>query len=110
MTDLTGALSVLVQLKLNASVQLSGDQTVGYNHHHSRDEEQSEQQQHIPGKTARVEREREKQRREKTICREEREKAAAESEFNQPLQTKPNTSDVCASGCKTTSSFFPRAP
>ncbi len=50
MMDLTGGLSALAQLKLNASVELSGDQTVGYNHHHSRDEEQSEQQQHIPEK------------------------------------------------------------
>lgn len=61
MTDLTGGLSALVQLKLNASVQLSGDQTVGYNHHHSRDEEQREQQQHIPGNTGRMERERERE-------------------------------------------------
>lgn len=50
MMDLTGGLCVLAQLKLNASVKLSGDQTVGYNHHHSRDEEQSEQEQHIPEK------------------------------------------------------------
>lgn len=50
MMDLTCGLSVLAQLKLNASVELSGDQTVGYNHHHSRDEEQREQQQHIPEK------------------------------------------------------------
>lgn len=50
MMDLTGGLSALAQLKLYASVELSGDQTVGYNHHHSRDEEQSEQQQHIPEK------------------------------------------------------------
>lgn len=50
MADLTGGLSALAQLKLHASEELSGDQTVGYNHHHSRDEEQSEQQQHIPEK------------------------------------------------------------
>ncbi len=50
MLDLTGGLFALVQLKLNASIELSGDQTVGYNHHHSRDEEQSEQQQHVPEK------------------------------------------------------------
>lgn len=50
MMVLTGSLSVLAQLKLNASYELSGDQTVGYNHHHSWDEEQSEQQQHIPEK------------------------------------------------------------
>lgn len=54
---LTGGLCALAQLKLNATEELSGDQTVGYNHHHSWDEEQSEQQQHIPGKTARMERE-----------------------------------------------------
>ena len=48
--DLTGGLSALAQLELNASEELSGDQAVGYNHHHSRDEEQSEQQQHIPEK------------------------------------------------------------
>lgn len=48
--DLTSGLCVLAELKLNASVELSGDQTVGYNHHHSGDEEQSEQQQHIPEK------------------------------------------------------------
>lgn len=50
MMDLTSGLSVLAQLKLNASVELSGDQTVGCNHHHSRDEEKGEQQQHIPVK------------------------------------------------------------
>ena len=48
--DLTSGLSALAQLKLHASVELSGDQTVGYNHHHSRDEEQSDQQQDIPEK------------------------------------------------------------
>ena len=50
MIDLTSALAALVQLKLNASVELSGDQTIGYNHHHSWDEEQNEQQQYIPEK------------------------------------------------------------
>ena len=48
MRDLTSGLFVLTQLKLNASVKLSGDQTVGYNHHHSWDEEQSEQKQNVP--------------------------------------------------------------
>lgn len=46
--DLTGGLLALAQLKLNAPVELSGDQTVGYAHHHSRDKEQNEQQQHVP--------------------------------------------------------------
>lgn len=50
--DLTRALGVLAQLKLDASVELSGNQTIGYNHHHSWDEEQYEQQQHVPGKEA----------------------------------------------------------
>lgn len=50
MTNLTSGLFVLAQLKLNASVQLPGDQTVGYNHHHARDEEQNKQQQNIPAK------------------------------------------------------------
>lgn len=50
--DLTRALGVLAQLKLNASVELSGNQTIGYNHHYSWDEEQNEQQQHVPGKEA----------------------------------------------------------
>lgn len=50
MMDLTSGLRALAQLKLHASVELSGDQTVGYNHHHSWDEEKSKQQQHIPEK------------------------------------------------------------
>lgn len=50
MMDLTGGLSVLAQLKVNASEELSGDQTVRYHHYHSRDEKQSEQQQYIPEK------------------------------------------------------------
>lgn len=50
MMGLTSGLRALAHLKLHASEQLSGDQTVGYNHHHSRDEEQSKQQQHIPEK------------------------------------------------------------
>lgn len=48
MTDLTGGFFVLAQLELDPSVELSGDQTVRYDHHHTRDEEQSEQQQHVP--------------------------------------------------------------
>lgn len=68
-----GALSVLAPLKVNASEELSGDQTVGYNHHNSRDEEQSEQQQHIPERQP--EWKREKQLRGVMVC-------------NQPL--KPN--------------------
>ena len=50
MMDLTGGLRVLARLKLHASEEFSGDHSVRYNHHHSRDEEQSEQQQHIPEK------------------------------------------------------------
>lgn len=50
--NLTRALGVLAQLKLHASVELSGNQTVGDDHHHSWDEEQNEQQQHVPGKEA----------------------------------------------------------
>lgn len=46
--DLTSCLLALAQLKLNAPVELSGDQTIGYTHHHSRDKEQNEQQQHVP--------------------------------------------------------------
>lgn len=48
--DLTSSLFVLAQLKLHAPVKLSGDQTVGYAHHHSRDEEQNKQQHHVPEK------------------------------------------------------------
>lgn len=46
---LTGVLGVLAQLELHASVELPGDQPIGHDHHHPRDEEQDEQQQHIPG-------------------------------------------------------------
>lgn len=55
MTDLTSRLSALAHLKLHASEELSGDHPVGYAHHHSWDEEQNEQQQHIPGKKAKME-------------------------------------------------------
>lgn len=50
--ELTGALGALAHLKLHASVELSGNQPVGYNHHHSRDEEQNEEQQHVPREKA----------------------------------------------------------
>lgn len=77
MMELTGVggLSARAQLKLNASEELSGDQTVGYNHHHSRDEEQSEQQQHIP----------EKQPEWKEMNNTHRE---GEKELNQPSKNK----------------------
>lgn len=60
LTDLTGGVLVLAQLEPNASVELSGDQTVGDDHHHPGDEEQRDEQQHVPGEkkqeTARAER------------------------------------------------------
>lgn len=88
--DLTGGLSALAQLEPNASVELSGDQTVGYNHHHSRDEEQSEQQQHIPEKQPEW-KERQKRERER-----ERAKVISTSELNQP--SKP-TKQIRFSSC-----------
>lgn len=50
-SQLTGVLFVLAHLELHAPVELSGDETVGYSHHHSWDDEQDEEQDHIPEKT-----------------------------------------------------------
>lgn len=41
---------VLAQLKLDSSVELSGNETVGDDHHDTGDEEEREEEQHVPEK------------------------------------------------------------
>ena len=45
---LTYGVWVVVDLKLDASIQLSGDEAVGGDHDHARNEEQRQQQQNVP--------------------------------------------------------------
>jgi len=67
MTVLTGGLFALAPLELHASEELPGDHTVGDAHHHSRDEEQNDEQQHIPGTQPQWEEKNRTQRGEKEL-------------------------------------------